>query len=55
LMRRASRPEPIGARMKQRLIQRFQQHQHRPLEDFILQRRDGYRFCRGRRQDFPRS
>src|SRR3990167_376080 len=40
IMRRSPRPEPIRAVVKVLLVDRLQQHHDRPLEHFVLQRRN---------------
>ena len=42
------RPESVRAIQKVLLVHRLQHHQHRALEDFVLQRRDANRACLAR-------
>ena len=43
LVSAAPRPEPARTIQKILLVHRLQHHQHRPLENLVLQRRDAYR------------
>ena len=60
LMRAPTGPEPVRAMDKVLLVDGFEQHHHRALQDFILQRRDadrsrlGWRACFGNVNPFDR-
>jgi hypothetical protein len=52
LVRRSSGPETVRAVQKVLFVDRFQQHNDRPLEYFVLQRRDSKRASLGSRAAF---